>query len=97
VSNFKERGRLGDIMTREFGAYITALIEAGHDWETVWAWAEWPPDSRLHWLHGRFLLARECAGMIGHRFTDEQITQFGREWLAYRAMYPDGTPSLTGD
>ncbi|MGW0757086.1 hypothetical protein ACWD1Y_11460 [Streptomyces sp. NPDC002814] len=96
MSNVKERGRLGDILMREFGEYITALIEAGHDWEAVWATAVWPPDSRLRWLQGRFLLARECAGMIGHRFTDDEITQFGRERLAYLAMYPDGPPSLTG-
>ncbi|MET9528164.1 hypothetical protein [Streptomyces coeruleorubidus] len=94
MSNVNERGRLGDILMREFGEYITELIEAGHDWEAVWATAEWPPDTRLHWLQGRFLLARECAGMISHRFTDEQITQFGRERLAYLAMYPDGPPSL---
>ncbi|AWI32650.1 hypothetical protein [Streptomyces tirandamycinicus] len=97
MANAKERGRLGDILMRELCEYITALTEAGHDWEAVWAWAVWPPDSRLRWLHGRFLLARECAAMIGHRFTDEEITQFGREQLAYLAQYPAGLPSLTDE
>ncbi|MFJ5142959.1 hypothetical protein [Streptomyces sp. NPDC088707] len=97
MSNTKERGRLGDILTREFNEYVAALIEAGHDWESVWATATWPPDSTLRWLHGRFLLARECAAMIGHRFHDEEIARLGREHLEYLAMFPDGPPSLTDD
>lgn len=96
MSNVKERGRLGDILMREFGEYVQELIEAGHDWEAVWATAVWPPDSRLRWLHGRFLLARECAVGVGHHFTDDEITRFGRERLAYRALYPGGLPSLGG-
>jgi hypothetical protein len=98
VSNKRERGRLGDILMREFAAYATALTEAGYDWAAVWA-ADWtaeafPKGSELWWLRGRFLLARECAGMTGHRFTDEQITQFYRERLAYLELFPDGMPNL---
>ncbi|WP_030372392.1 hypothetical protein [Streptomyces rimosus] len=95
MSNEKERGQLGDIMMREFGEYATALVEAGRDWAVVWPTAAWPPESRLRWLHGRFLLARECAAAVGRRFTDAEITQFHREHLAYLAAFPGGTPSLT--
>lgn len=99
MSNEKERGLLGDIVMREFTAYATALTEAGYDWAAVWAadWTEtaFPEEGVLWRLRGRFLLARECAGMIGCRFTDDEITQFGRERLAYLQLCPDGPPSLT--
>lgn len=97
MSNAKERGSLGDILMREFGEYATALTEAGHDWEAVWETAAWPPDTRLRWLHGRFILARECAGAAGVRPTNEQISQWHREHLAWLATFPGGVPSLTDD
>ncbi|MEV6676411.1 hypothetical protein AB0N09_06005 [Streptomyces erythrochromogenes] len=94
MSNGKERGLLGDILMREFNAYVAALIEAGHDWEAVWATAVWPEGDRLYWLRGRFLLARECAAMVSHQFCDETITGYGRDHLEYLALFPDGPPSL---
>ncbi|MFF0754454.1 hypothetical protein [Streptomyces sp. NPDC004267] len=97
MANAKDRSRLGSILDREFNEYVDALVEAGHDWEAVWATAAWPPDTPLRWLHGRFLLARECAAGIGHWFSDEEIIQFGREHLAYREMFPNGPPRLTDD
>ncbi|MCZ1012047.1 hypothetical protein [Streptomyces lydicus] len=96
MSNATERGRLGDTLMREFAQYATALAEAGFNWATAWPTDKWLPGSRLFWLHGRFLLARECANLIGHSFDDEEITQFHREHLAYVAMFPSGPPSLNG-
>ncbi|MBV1940809.1 hypothetical protein KUF83_30200 [Streptomyces sp. BV286] len=93
MSREKERDLFGGILMREFGEYATALTEAGHDW-TVWETAVWPPDSRLNWLHGRFLLARECAGVSELRPTDGEISQEYRARLAYLEMFPDGIPSL---
>ncbi|MEV0778895.1 hypothetical protein [Streptomyces sp. NPDC050428] len=95
MSTVKERGRLGDVLMREFAAYASALTEAGYDWAAVWPSAAWPEESRLRWLHALFLLARECAAVSGHRFGDEEITQFHREYLANAAMFPAGPPSLT--
>ncbi|MEU9416080.1 hypothetical protein [Streptomyces sp. NPDC048272] len=94
MSNLKERGRLGDLLMREFNAYVAALIEAGHDWEAVWPTAVWPQGHSLYWLRGRFLLARECATMVGHKFSDGTITEFGREHLEHLALFPDGPPRL---
>ncbi|MFC8538076.1 hypothetical protein ACFUJY_29750 [Streptomyces sp. NPDC057249] len=90
----KERGRLGDILMREFAEYAAQLTAEGYDWAAVWATGAWPAESRLRWLHGRFLLAQECAAMIGHRFSDDEITQFHREHLAHGALFPDGPPSM---
>ncbi|MER6230914.1 hypothetical protein ACFUC2_05070 [[Kitasatospora] papulosa] len=97
MSNKKERGRLGDRMMDVFAEYATALNVAGHDWAAVWSTGLWPERSELWWLHGRFLLARELTAMASHVFTDAEITQLYRERLAYRAMFPDGMPSLTND
>ncbi|WP_442538345.1 hypothetical protein [Streptomyces pseudogriseolus] len=94
MATAKERGRLGDIVTREMVAYALALEAAGYDWAAVWPTAEWEEGTVLDWLHGRFLLARECAAAIGHRFPDEKLTEFCREALEYRALYPDGPPEL---
>ncbi|MEV6400832.1 hypothetical protein AB0M39_39675 [Streptomyces sp. NPDC051907] len=93
MSTHKERGRLGDILLREFAAYATALTETGHDW-TAWPGATRPPDPRLAWVHGRFLLARECAAAAGLYRTDAQITQEHRERLAHHELFPHGMPSL---
>ncbi|MEU7228982.1 hypothetical protein [Streptomyces chrestomyceticus] len=94
MSNEKERGRLGDIMMREFAEYATSLNLAGHDWAAAWSMGTWPVSSDLWWRQGRFSLARECAAAVGHRFTDAEITQFYRERLAYLAAFPDGAPVL---
>ncbi|KIF00919.1 hypothetical protein PL81_38515 [Streptomyces sp. RSD-27] len=95
MSNSKERGRLGDILLREFGEYATALTEAGEDWATVWWHERWAPETRLRWLHGRFLLAREMAAAVGVWMDDEEITAEHTARLEYLQMFPDGTPSLT--
>nr|WP_244883650.1 hypothetical protein [Streptomyces zhihengii] len=90
----QERGRLGDILLREFNTYVAAPVEAGHDWEVVWSAAVWPEGDRLYWLRSRFLLARECASMVGHQFSDSAITNLGREYVEYRALFPAGPPRL---
>ncbi|RSS95083.1 hypothetical protein EF903_05435 [Streptomyces sp. WAC05292] len=95
MSNVKERGRLGDILLREFGELADALTEAGYDWTAVWYCESWPSASRLRWLHGRFLLAREMAAAVGVHIPDEEITQQHRERLEYLRLFPDGPPSLT--
>ncbi|MFC9266168.1 hypothetical protein ACFTXJ_00025 [Streptomyces zhihengii] len=52
----------------------------------------WPEGDRLYWLRSRFLLARECASMLGHQFSDGAITDLGREYVEYRALFPAGPP-----
>lgn len=94
MSNAKERGRLEDIVSREFQEYAGALTRAGHDWEAVWETAAWPPGADLRWLHGRFLLAWECAGAAGLRLTNKEIARLYREHLAYLEQFPGGMPVL---
>lgn len=94
MATAKERGRLGDIVTREMVAYALALEAAGYDWAAVWPTAEWEEGTVLDRLHGRFLLARECATAIGARLPDEEMTRYCREALAYRELNPDGPPDL---
>ncbi|MFD4933465.1 hypothetical protein [Streptomyces virginiae] len=95
MSNTKERDRLGDILMREFGEYANALTEAGEDWAAVWQHDRWPEESRLRWLHGRFLLAREMAGAVGVRMSDEAISAEHTARLEADRMFPEGRPSLT--
>lgn len=94
MSNVKERGGVGDVLFREFGEYVNALVEAGEPWKEVWHVKTWPPDSRLRWLHGRFLLAREMAGLSNVRLTDAQVTAEQEVRMAHREMFPDGMPKL---
>lgn len=95
MANKRERGDIGDIVVREMAAYVRALAEAEYDWAAVWSqpWTAevFPEGTELWWLRGRFLLARECAGMANVRFTDEELTKFCHERLAYDAMH-DGNP-----
>ncbi|MEV0487314.1 hypothetical protein AB0I69_42780 [Streptomyces sp. NPDC050508] len=95
MSNIKERGNFGDKLFREFGEYVNALIEAGEPWKEVWHVKPWPPGSRLWWLHGRFLLAREMAGDGGVRLTDAQVTTEQEVRMAYLEMFPAGMPELS--
>ncbi|MFD0352971.1 hypothetical protein ACFVHW_04365 [Streptomyces sp. NPDC127110] len=95
MSNSKERGRLGDILMREFGEFTAALTEAGHDWAAVWWFGVWPPGTQLRWLHGRFLLAREMAAAAGVHIPNEEITQQQRERLAYLQMLSEKPQSPT--
>jgi hypothetical protein len=95
MSNVKERGGVGDVLFREFGEYVNALVEAGEPWKEVWHVKAWPPDSRLRWLHGRFLLAREMAGLSGVRLSNAQVTTEQEARMAYLEMFPDGMPELS--
>jgi hypothetical protein len=95
----RERGDVGDIIVREMAPYARALAEAGYDWAAVWSqkWTAeaFPEGTELWWLRGRFLLARECAGMANVRFPDEQLTQFCRERLEYDALHGGNPPRWT--
>jgi uncharacterized NAD(P)/FAD-binding protein YdhS len=89
----KQRGLLEDRLMQEFAAFADALTAAGYEWADVWATSSeesFPEESRLWWLYGRFVLARECAAMADHRLTDEQIAEFYRARLCYRELFPDG-------
>ncbi|MER7937837.1 MULTISPECIES: hypothetical protein [unclassified Streptomyces] len=93
MSNVKERGRLGDILMREFAPYADALTVAGLDWSVAWndksVTATFVQGGELYWRRRMFLLARECAGMANHRFTDEQLTQMCRDHLKHRELFPE--------
>ncbi|MFB8025920.1 MULTISPECIES: hypothetical protein [unclassified Streptomyces] len=65
MSTKKQRGRLADIVMRESRAYAGALTAAGHEWFAASHTDPWPVGSELSSLHGRCLLARECAAAGG--------------------------------
>ncbi|WP_433860244.1 hypothetical protein [Streptomyces kronopolitis] len=92
MSNVKERDDVGDVLFREFGEYVNALVEAGEPWKEVWHVKAWLPDTRLRWLHGRFQLAREMAGLVGVRLTDAQMTEEQEVRMAHLEMIPGGVP-----
>ncbi|MGC5263919.1 hypothetical protein ACPXCO_23155 [Streptomyces cyaneofuscatus] len=96
MSNQTERDTLGDMLFREFNAYATALAEHGEDWANSWPSATWQPHTPLAVLHGRFAVAREAAAAVGVGPSDSEITEEHQMRLAYRAMFPDGAPTLTG-
>ncbi|MFI9052477.1 hypothetical protein [Streptomyces sp. NPDC053427] len=94
MSNVNERADAGDVLFREFGEYVNALIEAGEPWKEVWHVKAWPPCSHLWWLHGRFLLSREMAGLFGVRLTDAKVTEEQEVRMAHLEMIPGGMPKL---
>ncbi|MGP3950853.1 hypothetical protein [Streptomyces sp. 7N604] len=99
MSSQQERDALGELLFREFAAYAVALTEHGEQWAQVWPRKdeeEWPPGSELDWLHGRFVLAREAAAVVGVRLSDKEITRQHQERLEYLRAFPNGMPSLTG-
>ncbi|MER5615981.1 hypothetical protein [Streptomyces sp. NPDC002215] len=95
MSNQTERDTLGELLFREFHAYVTALTEHGEDWAHTWPSATWQPHTPLAVLQGRFAVAREAAAVVGVGPGDIEITEEYKVRLAYRAKFPDGAPSLS--
>ncbi|MFI6277992.1 hypothetical protein [Streptomyces sp. NPDC050988] len=96
MSNQTERNTLGELLFREFNAYATALTEHGEDWAHAWPSATWPPHTPVAALQGRFAVAREAAAAIGVKPSDSQITEEHQVRLEYRALFPNGAPTLIG-
>ncbi|MFB6985558.1 hypothetical protein [Streptomyces sp. NPDC056304] len=96
MSNQTERDTLGELLFREFDAYATALTEHGEDWAHAWPSVAWPPHTPLAGLQGRFAVAREAAAAIGVKLSDSEITEEQRVRQQYRALFPDGHPTLIG-
>ncbi|MET9109380.1 hypothetical protein [Streptomyces zhihengii] len=96
MSNQNERDTLGELLFREFGAYAAALDELGQDWAHTWPTATWPSHTPLAALQGRFAVAREAAAAVGVAPSDAAITEEHQVRQEYRAMFPDGPPSIIG-
>ncbi|MET8816542.1 hypothetical protein ABZW47_31655 [Streptomyces sp. NPDC004549] len=96
MSNQTERDTLGELLFREFDAYVTALTEHGEDWAHAWPSVTWPPHTHLAVLQGRFAVAREAAAAIGVKLSDSEVTEEQRVRQKYRELFPGGHPTLIG-
>ncbi|MFD6334901.1 hypothetical protein ACFWGI_35735 [Streptomyces niveus] len=96
MSNQTERDTLGELLFREFDAYVTALTEHGECWSDAWPSVTWSSHPTLAVLQGRFAVAREAAAAVGVRLSDSEIAEEQRERQKYRELFPDGAPTLVG-
>jgi hypothetical protein len=96
MSTRQERGRIEDIVMREFATYAAALTAANHSWGSAWE-ADWPQGSELRRVQERFGLALDCARAVGLSLTPPHITQLHQARLTYVALFPGGAPNLSGD
>ncbi|MER5482602.1 hypothetical protein ABT024_05210 [Streptomyces sp. NPDC002812] len=95
MSNQAERALIGEVLFREFDAYVEQLVLRGVPWEEEWANSR-PALLELRHEFARFRLAREMAGIVGVVLSDAEMTRQLKERHGYRAMFPGGPPSLTG-
>ena len=93
MSNLNERDGVGELLLREWAAFVGILAERGETWQTTDP-ATWPQSSALWAADHGIRVLMEAGKLIGVHVDRAELNQQHEERAAYRRMFPDGAPRL---